>query len=59
MTDPNDKGRRYRHGTMSGYSAGKCRCQHCNASYAIYRAGRGSAGPRVRGQGSTARHPHG
>jgi integrase len=44
MTDPNDKGRRYRHGTMSGYSAGKCRCQHCKASYAIYRAGRRSAG---------------
>lgn len=44
MTEPNDKGRRYRHGTISGYSTGKCRCQHCKASYAIYRARRRSAG---------------
>lgn len=32
--------RRYRHGTLSGYSAGSCRCQHCRGAYAIYRATR-------------------
>lgn len=39
-TEPNTAGRKYWHGTMSGYSAGKCRCQHCKDSYAIYRASR-------------------
>jgi hypothetical protein len=29
LTKPNDKVRRYRHGTTSGYGAGACRCQHC------------------------------
>jgi integrase len=29
LTEPNDKGRQYRHGTTSGYGAGGCRCQHC------------------------------
>jgi integrase len=28
LTDPNDKGRQYRHGTTGGYGAGGCRCQH-------------------------------
>ncbi|TDC58540.1 site-specific integrase [Actinomadura sp. KC345] len=36
--------RRYRHGTLSGYSAGKCRCQHCKDAYADYRARRREAG---------------
>ncbi|SPT59213.1 tyrosine-type recombinase/integrase [Actinomadura madurae] len=35
---------RYRHGTLSGYSAGKCRCQHCKDIYADYRARRREAG---------------
>ena len=26
FTEPNAAGRRYRHGTLSGYNAGKCRC---------------------------------
>ena len=43
-TDPNEKGRTYRHGTMSAYSAGKCRCEHCRASYASYRASRRNTG---------------
>jgi integrase len=40
MTEPNGNGRRYRHGTLSAYSAGKCRCRHCKDAYAIYRAAR-------------------
>lgn len=44
LTNPNSKGRQYRHGTLSGYSAGECRCQHCKDSFAIYRARRRAAG---------------
>ena len=29
FTKPNDAGRRYRHGTLSAYNAGQCRCAHC------------------------------
>ncbi|KIH99006.1 integrase [Streptomonospora alba] len=50
LTEPNDKGRQYRHGTLSGYSGGKCRCRHCKDAYAIYRAKRreqGSDNPRT------------
>jgi integrase len=43
-TEKNAAGRTYRHGTLSGYSAGKCHCEHCRASYAIYRAERRSKG---------------
>ena len=43
-TAPNAAGRTYAHGTKSGYSAGKCRCEHCRASYADYRASRRGAG---------------
>ena len=51
LTEPNDAGRRYRHGTLSAYSAGRCRCEHCRGAYAGYRAHRRVAGkdqPRVR-----------
>lgn len=44
LTEPNEKGRRYRHGTLSAYGAGKCRCRHCKDACAIYRAGRRAAG---------------
>jgi integrase len=44
LTEAGDGGRRYRHGTLSGYSAGRCRCQHCRAAYAIYRAERRAGG---------------
>ncbi len=44
LTEPNAAGRRYRHGTLSAYSAGRCRCQHCKNSYAVYRAERRAAG---------------
>jgi integrase len=54
LTDPNEDGRQYRHGTLSGYSAGRCRCRHCRDAYATYRARRRAAGrdeprqPRIR-----------
>lgn len=54
LTEPNEHGRQYRHGTASGYGAGKCRCRHCKDAVAIYRAKRRAAGkdnprrPRVR-----------
>ncbi len=31
MTKPNEEGRSYRHATLSAYTAGKCRCDHCKA----------------------------
>lgn len=54
MTDPDEKGRRYRHGTLTAYNAAKCRCEHCRGAYASYRAARRAVGkdspraPRVR-----------
>jgi len=33
-----------RHGTISGYSAGKCKCEDCRRAYAEYRAGRRNQG---------------
>jgi integrase len=54
LTEPNAKARRYRHGTLSGYTAGRCRCDYCRAAFAIYRAKRRADGkdnprtPRVR-----------
>jgi integrase len=50
LTEPNAKGRRYRHATLSAYTAGRCRCEHCRAASAAYRAKRraqGSDGPRT------------
>jgi integrase len=44
LTTSNAAGRRYQHGTLSGYSAGKCRCEHCRGAYASYRAQRRAAG---------------
>lgn len=44
LTEPNEQGRQYKHGTMSGYGAGRCRCDHCRAAVAIYRAQRRSQG---------------
>jgi integrase len=43
-TGKNEAGRRYRHGTLSAYTAGKCRCQHCRNAQADYRARRRAAG---------------
>jgi len=44
LTEPNEKGRAYRHGTLSAYTAGKCRCEHCRGAYATYRAKRRANG---------------
>jgi integrase len=43
-TEPNAAGRRYRHGTMTGYSLGRCRCDYCRDAYARYRAERRAGG---------------
>jgi integrase len=43
-TEPNRAGRRYRHGTLTGYSLGGCHCEHCKAAYALYRAARRANG---------------
>jgi integrase len=51
LTEPNVQGRQYRHGTLSGYSAGKCRCQHCKGAYAAYRAQRRNQGKDTPRQG--------
>lgn len=44
LTEPNAAGRQYRHGTISGYSGGGCKCDHCRRAYATYRAQRRAAG---------------
>ncbi|MBI1379028.1 MAG: tyrosine-type recombinase/integrase [Frankiales bacterium] len=44
LTEPNAAGRTYRHGTLSAYTAGKCRCAHCKAAFASYRAQRRAEG---------------
>jgi integrase len=54
MTEPNEKGRQYRHGTLTAYNAAKCRCEYCRGAYADYRARRRADGedhprtPKVR-----------
>lgn len=54
LTEPNEKGRQYKHGTLSGYGVGKCRCERCQAACAVYRARRRAQGkdnprtPRIR-----------
>lgn len=44
FTEPNAKGKTYRHGSLSAYSVGKCRCEQCRAAIAHYRAERRAAG---------------
>jgi hypothetical protein len=44
LTEPIAGGRRYRHGTLGAYTAGRCRCVHCRAGFAEYRARRRTAG---------------
>ncbi len=40
LTEPNEKGRQYRHATLSAYTAGRCRCDHCRGAFTAYRAKR-------------------
>lgn len=59
LTAPNDVGRQYRHGSLSGYSAGRCRCRDCTDAYSAYRAARranGKDSPRQRRQIDTDGH---
>jgi integrase len=44
LTEPNDKGRQYKHGTLSGYNAGNCRCRACTDVITIYRTSRRANG---------------
>jgi site-specific recombinase XerD len=44
LTGPNGAGRQYRHGTLTGYNPGGCKCAHCRGAYATYRAERRAAG---------------
>ena len=44
LTEPNAAGRQYRHGTLTGYNPGGCKCEHCRGAYATYRAERRAAG---------------
>jgi integrase len=41
---PNAAGHRYRHGTLTGYSLGRCRCDYCRDAYCRYRAARRADG---------------
>jgi integrase len=44
LTDASPTGRQYRHGTLSAYTAGGCRCLHCRSAFANYRAARRANG---------------
>ncbi|MFI6324789.1 tyrosine-type recombinase/integrase [Nonomuraea sp. NPDC050556] len=44
FTEPNEAGRRYKHGTLTAYTTGKCRCDHCRAAFANYRSTRRKGG---------------
>jgi integrase len=59
FTEPNGPGHRYRHGTLSAYNAGPCRCPHCRRAFADYRAERRAARgatPRPRGTADQDEH---
>jgi hypothetical protein len=44
LTEPNEKGKRYLHGTLTAYQAAPCRCRHCKDAVAVYRAERRAGG---------------
>jgi Phage integrase family len=39
-----ENGDQYTHGTLTGYVAGRCRCDDCRAKFAVYRRDRRAAG---------------
>jgi integrase len=43
-TEPNSAGRVYRHGSLSAYTAGACRCAHCRHAFSRYRSQRRANG---------------
>ncbi len=52
-TEPNAAGRTYPHGSITAYNLGRCRCPHCRAAFAAYRARRRGDGlddPRITGR---------
>ncbi len=51
LTEPNEAGRRYRHGTTTAYGLGRCRCEHCRRAVALYRAERRRSGKDRPGKG--------
>ncbi|MCO1575614.1 site-specific integrase [Crossiella sp. SN42] len=53
MTDANPAGCSYRHGTTTGYTLGRCRCEACRLAMSRYRAGRRAMG---KDRPPTARH---
>jgi integrase len=44
LTHPTSDGRQYVHGTLSAYTAGRCRCTRCRRNFAEYRAARRTQG---------------
>ncbi|WP_213452925.1 tyrosine-type recombinase/integrase [Rhizomonospora bruguierae] len=59
LTEPNQKGRQYQHGTKTAYISAKCRCEYCRAAFSIYRAERRAVGkdqPRQRRTVTTDGH---
>ena len=59
LTEPNGRGRSYQHGTLSAYTARRCRCPHCRGAFATYRSGRRAVGlddPRGRREPDTDGH---
>jgi integrase len=44
LTEPNATGHQYPHGSITAYSAGRCRCHLCRGAYATYRADRRAVG---------------
>jgi hypothetical protein len=44
LTEPNAAGRRYRHGSLTGYHSGGCKCAHCRGACATYRIERRAVG---------------
>lgn len=49
VTEPNEKGRVYKHGTTTAYTTGKCKCQWCRQAMAEYQAARRAK--RAKGEG--------
>lgn len=48
LTEPNEKGYRYEHGTTTGYGPGGCRCEYCTAAVRMYRRSKRTREPVVR-----------
>jgi integrase len=59
-TEPNDRGRTWRHGTLNAYVQGKCRCEWCRHRMAQWSATRVNGNPvRTSGFGNRSRNTTG